>query len=157
MAAFEKSIDPKPRQGPASPAVVHEMESYKKSIDYSSIEKDMVPLVSAINSVKGICTMYSCEGHRYSLLSIPHMPPFVKFHGGFPRVRDLAEKIYGLHLNYEWIIVGQVINECPNGTPHIFWTLTLRRPWYLRSGLRRDILEICRAILEDTHGCAGRH
>lgn len=138
----------KSRRFLASPADVHNVEAYKMSIDYSSIEKDIAPLVRGLNSLDGICTMYSCQGHRWTYASVPHMTPFIRFYGNYSAVKYLATMVYGLTLRCEWTLHGRIYNNCPAVTPYVFWTLELKKKWYWRQSLRKDIQTITAAIAE---------
>ncbi len=141
---IEKPV--KSHQFSTSPATIaHGVEYYKNSIDMSSVEKDILPVVNALNSLKGVCTMSGCEGHRWWIM--PPMYPFISFHASFAKVKDIAKMIYGLNLNYGWAIKGHISNGCPQTSMHIIWELSPQRFWYFRWKLRKDIHQIKQAIM----------
>jgi hypothetical protein len=127
-----------------SPAAgVHDIEDSIKLTEMSviktdtDIERDIQPLVAAINRIDEFCTVFSCHGHRFS--SLP-MRPFVRFFSKKVKtVLDFADIIYSLNLNYKWIVAGLAVNLCPLHHPYIMWDLKTKNFLFSRKKLRKDI------------------
>lgn len=102
------------------------------------IEKGIALLILAINKIPEFCTVYSCQGHRFSILP---MSPFVSFVSTsddkvlrFVKLLNKnADKFF-----YKWFIDGTVINCCPLYVPYILWRLSIKDFFFLRERLFRD-------------------
>lgn len=72
------------------------------------IEPGILPVCDALNSIKGITTLYSCEGH-------PWRParPYVSFRCDEDKARKVNESVKtGRELTYVWWVTG---NFTPDG------------------------------------------
>lgn len=103
---------------------------YFKRLDtessYTSLDRKIVPLVKALNSLPCVATVSSCQAHYGGMNMIRNA--FVSFIANIESVAEILEQVRALkpRLHFTWQMIGSLENGCPSTGPYIIWQLITR-------------------------------